>query len=207
MYDLFVFPEMKQKPSRRAMQQAVFETGWSSEELMAQHRQVIAPDYQGGRVVISFDWTSGHHEHGDHIYGVKKGYDYVHHRQSRYQTVLTAVVSNRERFDGLDVIVQRPSVENEENAYLDAVGKVAPVTIQVAIQRLTELLDYEANRTAYQTRTELFLEMVQQLEQEGRFPDCEYVFDPQLDKLMARMPINRGILIFSSSPCPSFSVG
>ncbi len=30
---------------------------------------------------------------------------------------------------------------------------------------------------------------------------------PQLDKLTARMPVNRGIFIFSSSPCSSFSVG
>jgi len=177
MYDLFVFPEETPKPSRRAMHQAVFGTGWSSEELMRQHRRIIAPDYQGRRVVISFDWTYGHHERGDHIYGVKKGYDYVQHRQSRYQTVLTAVVSNRDRFDGLAVCVQRPSFEKEEKAYLEAVGKVAPVTMQEAIRRLTELLDYEAHRKAYKTRTTLFLEMIQQLEQEGHFPESEYVFD------------------------------
>ena len=44
-------------------------------------------------------------------------------------------------------------------------------------QRLIELLSYEVHRRAYKTRTDLFLELVQQLEQEGVFPEADYVFD------------------------------
>lgn len=165
IYDLLVFPEAEQKPSRRAMHQAVFEAGWSPEQLISRHHEVIAPDYQQlGRVVISLDWTYGHHERGERIYGVKKGYDYTQHRSSRYQTVLTAVVANRERFDGLDAVLQTPSFEKEEKAYLDATAKPAYTRREELLQRLTELLSYEANRKAYKKRTQVFLELVQRIE-------------------------------------------
>ena len=42
------------KPSRRAMHEAVFEAGWAAEGLLSRHRAVIAPEHQGhGREVIS----------------------------------------------------------------------------------------------------------------------------------------------------------
>ena len=44
------------KPSRRAMHEAVFEAGWEAEELLPRHRGLIAPDHRGrGREVISLD--------------------------------------------------------------------------------------------------------------------------------------------------------
>lgn len=178
IYDLLVFPTQEQKPSRRAMHQALFENGWSSDRLITRHHEVIAPDYRGtGRVVISFDWTHAHHERGDRIDVVKKRYDYVEHRQSRYQKVLRAVVSNRERFDGLDAIVQPPSFEREEKAYLEATSKASYPTVNEAIQRVTELLAYDLHRKTYKKHTEMFVEMVQRFEKEGRFPDAVYVFD------------------------------
>jgi hypothetical protein len=65
-------------PSRRAMHEAVFESGWDSAALIKQHRTEVAQVYQGrGREVISLDWTLAHHERGPEIYAVTKGYDYV----------------------------------------------------------------------------------------------------------------------------------
>jgi hypothetical protein len=56
------------KPSRRAMHEAVFEGGWEAEELLPRHRAVIAPEHRGrGREVISLDWTLVHHERGPQI--------------------------------------------------------------------------------------------------------------------------------------------
>ncbi len=138
MYDLQVFPEGQPHPSRRAMHNAVFEAGWQDDRLIARHCEVIAPDYRGrgrGRVVMSLDWTYAHHERDDHIHGVKKRYDYVHKRMSRDQTVLTVVVANRARFDGVDARVQPPSFEPEEKAYLEATAQVPFGTREAGIQR------------------------------------------------------------------------
>ena len=83
------------------MHEAVFEAGWDREGLMVQHRRVVARRYQGqGRQVIGLDWTLAHHERSNRIYGVKRSFDYVENRMSRYQTVMTAAVSNRQTVDG-----------------------------------------------------------------------------------------------------------
>jgi hypothetical protein len=178
IYDLQVFPAREPPPSRRAMHEAIFEAGWDSDQLAQRHRQIIASDYRGrGRAVISLDWTFAHHERGVTIYAVKKGYDYVQKGMRQYQTVLTAVVANQERFDGLESVVQAPSFEKEEKAYLEATDRQEYRSQEEGRQRLIELLAYEAHRQAYQTRTELFLNLVKQLEEEGNFPDIDYVFD------------------------------
>lgn len=178
IYDLQVFPDREQPPGRRAMHGAVFEAGWDSDLLTQQHRQNIASDYRSpGRVVISLDWTYAHHERGPTIYGVKKGYDYVLQGMSRYQTVLTAVVSNLEHFDGLETVVQAPSFEKEEQAYLKATDTAQYARLEEARHRLVELLSYQAHCKAYKKRTDLFGELVKQLEDEGNFPDVDYVFD------------------------------
>jgi len=50
---------------------------------------------------------------------VERSFDYVSNRISRYQTVMTAAVSNRQTVDGLAVEVQAPKYEAEEKAYLE----------------------------------------------------------------------------------------
>jgi hypothetical protein len=57
IYAQIVWPE-GEGVSRRAMDEAVFESGWSRTELMVCHRQTVASEYRGrGRAVIGLDWT------------------------------------------------------------------------------------------------------------------------------------------------------
>jgi hypothetical protein len=87
---------------------------------MVQHRATVSQQHQGqGPQVISIDWTFAHHERSDQIYGVKRSYDYVEKRMSRYQTVMTAAVANRRRVDGLAVALGRPE------GYLSRITEVA----------------------------------------------------------------------------------
>ena len=105
--------------SRRAMHEAVFEAAWDAEGLMSSHRAVVAPDHRGrGREVLSLDWTYAHHDRGRHIWGVQAAWDHVQKRPARYQTVVTAVLANRELIDGVAVVVQQPNQQAEEIAYL-----------------------------------------------------------------------------------------
>jgi hypothetical protein len=61
-----VWPE--ERPSRRAMHEAVFEAEWDAEELLPRHRALIAPEHRHrGRGVISWDWTLAHYERGPHF--------------------------------------------------------------------------------------------------------------------------------------------
>lgn len=164
--------------SRRAMHEAVFESGWNRERLMEQHRATVSQQHQGhGPEVISIDWTFAHHERSEQIYGVKRSYDYVAKRMSRYQTVMTVAVANRARVDGLAVEVQFPNYAVEEKAYLEMTAQESYEEMAQVQQRLVELVHYQKNRLAYRKRTEMAVELVQQIEAEGQFPNAPYAFD------------------------------
>jgi hypothetical protein len=179
-------------PSRRAMHAAVFEAGWEVEELMPRHRAVVAPAHRGrGREVLCIDWTYAHHERGPHIWGVKRRWDHVAKRQSLYQTVLTAVVTNRDLIDGIDVVVQAPTFAEEEVAYLKATVQARYNQMEAARGRRLDLLHHLRHRRAYKKRTELALEMVEQLEREGHFPQANYAFDNGLLTLELARVIER----------------
>jgi hypothetical protein len=171
-----VWPE--QKPSRRAMHEAVFEAEWKAEELLPRHRARIAPEHRNrGREVISLDWTLVHHERGPHIYGTTKSYDYVERRMARFQTTVTAVIANRQLIDGIGVQIQEPDICKEEEVYLQATGHASYEQMEQARTRLLELLHHVEHKLAYKKRTEVVVEMVAQLEEEGQFPQADYAFD------------------------------
>src|ERR671923_493365 len=164
--------------SRRAMHEGVFEAGWAADALMPHHRAVIADAHRGrGREVISLDWTYAHHERGPKIWGVKKAWDHVERRMAQYQTIVTAVIANRERLDGLEVVVQQPDQHEEEVAYLQETVQESYAQMEAARGRCLELFHHLLHRLGYKKRTEIALEMVQQLEREGHFPQAHYAFD------------------------------
>jgi len=176
IYDLQVWE--RHTPSRRAMHAAVFEAGWDSPAFMQRHRAQVAHDHRGrGREVISLDWTWAHHERGPHIFGVDQAYDYVQKRTARFQTVVTAVISNRRMIDGLEVIVQEPKALKEEMGYLEATAKDSYEQMEGARSRGLELLHHHKHRLEYRKRTEIAWAIVQQLEEEGQFPQAHYAFD------------------------------
>jgi len=180
IYDLQVWDEKndRKKPSRRAMHGSVFESGWGSDSLIQQHRGVVSADHHGqGREVISLDWTFAHHDRGPEIYSAAKSYDYVENRPCRLQTLVTAVISNNSLIDGLDVVVQEPSNQKEEMAYLKETARKSYDQMEAVSTRLLELLHYLKHERKYKKRTEIAQELVQQIEEEGNFPDANYAFD------------------------------
>lgn len=164
---------------RRAMHAAVFEADWRSSELMSHHRSVIAKEHRGrGREVISLDWTLSHHDWGKEIFGVKRSYDYVEHRMSCFQTVVTATIANQELIDGIDVVVvQFPDFSVAEREYLKVTAKSHDDDLEQVRERLIELLHYHKNRLEYRKRTEIAALIVCQVEAEGQFPTADYAFD------------------------------
>jgi hypothetical protein len=176
IYDLQVFDGTR--PSRRAMHESVFEAGWDSDELMRRHRAIVAKDHKGrGREVISVDWTFAHHDRGPKIFGVNKAYDYVQKRTAQFKTVVTGVISNGELIDCLEAVVQKPGQIAEEEAYLRATAKASYEQMQQVQNRMLELLHHLKHKLEYKKRTEIALLIVQQIEQEGNFPQVNYAFD------------------------------
>jgi hypothetical protein len=165
-------------PSRRAMHEAVFEAAWDADGLMPCHRALVASDHRGrGREVLSLDWTYAHHDRGPRIWGVQAAWDHVEQRPARYQTVVTAVLANRELIDGVAVVVQQPNRQVEEVAYLQETVRASYEQMDEARGRVLELLHHLLHRQSYRKRTEIAREIVQQLEAEGHFPQAHYAFD------------------------------
>jgi hypothetical protein len=122
---------------------------------------------------------------------VTKSYDYVERRIARFQTVVTAVIANRQVMDGIDVVVQRPSRREAEEDYLRATGQERYEQLGQARERLLELLHDLRHRREDKKRTEIIVELVEQLEREGPFPEAHYAFDNgvltvELTRLLAR---------------------
>src|SRR5215510_13592104 len=104
-------------------------------------------------------------------------YDYVQKRTTRFQTVVIAVISNRHVIDGLEAVVQDPKALKEEVAYLEGTAKDSYEQMEEARKRVLELLHHRQHQLDYRKRTEIAWEMVQQLEEEGQFPQANYAFD------------------------------
>ncbi len=90
---------------------------------------------------------------------------------------MIAVVSNDTLIDGLDVVVQEPSNQKGEMAYLKETARKNYGQMEGVSNRLLELLHYLKHERQYKKRTEIALELVKQIEQEGHFPEANYAFD------------------------------
>lgn len=152
----------------------MFDGGWEAEACLPRHRTLIAPEHRGrGREVISLAWTLVPHDRGPQIYGTTKSADYVERRMGRFQTVVTGVIANRQLSEGIDVRLQGPNVGKEEEAYLKATVHASYEQREQARTRLLELLPHVEHKLGYKKRTEIEVEMVAQLEAEGKFPQAD----------------------------------
>jgi hypothetical protein len=111
------------------------------------------------------------------MWAVHQAWDHVEPRLASYQTVVTAVVANRGRLDGIEVVVPQPDRHEAEMAYLQETGQARYTQLEPARGRLLELLHYRMHRLEYKKRTEMAREIVTQLEQEGHVPQAHYAFD------------------------------
>ena len=98
-------------------------------------------------------------------------------RTSLFQTVVTAVASNRDWIDGLEIVAQDPKDLEAGAAYLKATAKESYEQMAEVQQRLLELLHYHKHRLGYRKRTEMAVQIVCRLEAEGQFPEAHYAFD------------------------------
>jgi hypothetical protein len=91
--------------------------------------------------------------------------------------VVTAVVANRGRRDGIEVVVQQPDRHEAEMASWQETGQGCDPQLETARGRLLELVHYRMHRLEYKKRTEIAREIVTPLEQEGHFPQAHAAFD------------------------------
>jgi hypothetical protein len=77
---------------------------------------------------------------------VKKAWDHVEHRLAPSQTVVTAVLANRARLDGIEVLGQQPKRQEEERAYWQETVRESYTQREEARGRVLELLHHRGHR-------------------------------------------------------------
>jgi hypothetical protein len=97
-------------------------------------------------------------------WGVSKAWDHIERWMAQYPTIVTAVIANHERIDGIEVIVQQLDQHAKEVAYLQETVQESYVQMDAARGRVLDLLHHLLHRLSYKKRTETALEVVQQLE-------------------------------------------
>jgi hypothetical protein len=85
---------------------------------------------------------------------------------------VTAVIAHRARFDGIEVVVQQPDRSEEEMAYLQATVHARYAQREGVRGRLLELLHHRLHHVGDKKRTEIALDLVQQLEADGPCPQA-----------------------------------
>ena len=70
----------------------------------------------------------------------------MEHRLAPYQTVVTAVMANRARLDGIEVLVQQPNRQEEEMAYVQETVRESYAEREEARGRVLELLHHVVHR-------------------------------------------------------------
>ena len=86
-------------------------------------------------------------------------------------------MANPARLDGIEVLVQPPNQQDEELASLQETVRASDPQMEAARGRLLEWLPHRVHRRGYKKRTEIALDIVQQLEQEGHCPQAHSAFD------------------------------
>lgn len=79
--------------------------------------------------------------------------------------------------DGLAVEVQQPNYAEAEMEYLVMTRQESCTQMEAAQKRIIELLAWRRNRQACRKRTEIAVEIVREIEDEGHFPEANYAFD------------------------------
>ena len=88
--------------------------------------------------------------------------------------MLTAIVANTERLDGIEVKIQHPLTLAKEKAYLKQTSTKDYDTLAAAHARMLKWLHYALHCKRYQKITEMAVNAVKQIEPEHHFPDAHF---------------------------------
>jgi hypothetical protein len=86
-------------------------------------------------------------------------------------------MANRARLDGLEVLVQQPKQPEEELAYGQETVRESSPQMEVARARVLELWHHRVHGLAAKQRTEIALDIVPPLAQEGHVPHAHDAFN------------------------------
>ena len=167
-------------PCQSSLNKAITLSPWSQQAVNQKRVESITPYHQAGFTVGIVDSTFIHHPRGQSIYGVYKYWDYVENQYTYAIQLVTAAVSTGDRVDAFDYRIYHRGFETQERRYMQHTAVAEKETDKVLLgQRLAQLLAYQRNRLQAKTKSELAVELIDQMEQSPLAPDA-YAVDSGL---------------------------
>ena len=167
-------------PCQSSLNKAITSSPWSCEAVNQRRVESITPYHQTGMTIGIIDSTFMHHPRGQHIYGVYKYWDYVEHQYTYAIQLVTAAISTGERVDPFDYRIYHRDFETAEKCYLEhTVIPDSETDRAIWERRLEELLAYQRNRLQAKTKSNLAVELMNQMEESSVAPDA-YAVDSGL---------------------------
>jgi SRSO17 transposase len=157
----------------------ITQSPWDGKAVNQRRLELISPQYKGkGLIVGIIDTTLLHHPRSKNIYAADKYWDYVNNCYTTGIQVVTSAISCNDRCDGFDYRIYHRFHQQAEEAYLQYASKFTHNQPQM-MNFLTSLLAHIENKQNHQTKHQLAVEMVEQMEKSELAPGV-YVVDSSL---------------------------
>lgn len=170
-------------PCQSSLNKAITSSPWSEEAVKQRHWGLIQPHHQNGFTIGILDTTLFHHPRGQNIYGVYKYWDYVNGGYTYGIQLVTAAISTNDRLDGFDYEIYHRSFQQQEHLYLEHTALPDDEPNPKAWQtRLIDLLSFQLHKLQAKTKSQLAVELIDEMEASELAPDAYAVdsglFDP-----------------------------
>jgi len=167
-------------PSQSSLNKSITTSPWSEEAVKQRHLDSIQSHHQNGFTVGILDSTFIHHPRGQKIYGVYKYWDYVEKQYTYAIQLVTAAISTNDRLDGFGYRIYHRSFQRQERLYLEhtEIPDDEPDS-DTWRRRLLELLSFQLHRQQAKTKSQLAVELIDEMESSGVAPNA-YAVDSSL---------------------------
>ena len=171
-------------PCQSSLNKSITSSPWPEEAVKQRHLESIGSHHQNGFTVGILDSTFIHHPRGQNIYGVYKYWDYVEKRYTYAIQLVTAAISTNDRLDGFDYRIYHRSFQRQERLYLEHTGIPEGIPddepdSDTWRRRLLELLSFQLHKRQAKTKSQLAVELIDEMESSGVAPNA-YAVDNSL---------------------------
>ncbi len=164
-------------PCQSSLNKAITSSPWSGVSVNQRRLDLVSRYHQNGFTVGIIDSSLFHHPRGQNIYGVYKYWDYVEERYTYGIQLVTAAISTNDRLDGFDYRIYHRSFQKQESLYLEHMALPDDESdIGKWRRRLVELLCFQLHKGQAKTKSQLAVELIDEMEASQVAPSA-YVVD------------------------------
>jgi SRSO17 transposase len=152
-------------PCQSSLNKAITSSPWSGVSVNQRRLDLVSRYHQNGFTVGIIDSSLFHHPRGQNIYGVYRYWDYIEGCYTYGIQLVTAAISTNDRLDGFDYRIYHRSFQKQESLYLEhmALPDDEP-DIGKWRKRLVELLCFQLHKEQAKTKSQLAVELIDEME-------------------------------------------